>query len=182
MGRRRALAPSLRQELLREAGYRCANPACRSIITHEIHHLDPVKADGGNTEGNLLALCPNCHALHHGGHIREEALRTWKLTLVAINQQGLRNIADRLLFLAGNKSGLPPGEVLQLSADGLLHFSDLIVGGLVQARFHESSSGGGGFPPYQLFSVRLTEKGQLVVDAWKAGRLDDLKAALTMSF
>jgi hypothetical protein len=109
----------------------------------------------------------------------EEALRTWKQALVAINQKGLRDVADRLLFLAGNNCNLPTGEYLHLSGDGVVQFADLIGAGLVQATFHESSSGGGGFPPSQVFSVGLTTKGEHFVAAWKGGNMGDLRTALS---
>lgn len=100
--------------------------------------------------------------------------------LVAINQAQLKGAVDRLLLISENRSDLPPGYSLQLSGDGIVLFADLIGAGLVQSRFHESSSGGGGFAPYQLFSVLLTVKGELVVAAWKAGQFEHLKAALAL--
>jgi 5-methylcytosine-specific restriction endonuclease McrA len=180
---RRPIRTSLRQRLLLEAGYRCSNPVCRNVIALDIHHLVRVAEGGADTEDNLIALCPNCHALHHRGVIPGDALRTWKVLLVALNQATLKQAADRLLFMASREaqglSGLGEDEFLQLTGDGVAQFADLIVAGLVEARFHESSSGGGGFPPYQLFSVWLTEKGAQLVQGWKTGRLDDVRAALS---
>ena len=56
--------PSMRDEVLREAGHKCANPTCRNILTLQLHHMVWVK-DGGGTEAiNLIALCGHCHDMH----------------------------------------------------------------------------------------------------------------------
>src|SRR5690242_13197636 len=85
-GANRKKLPSVtRQQVLMEAGYKCGNPTCRHILTLELHHMVWVKDGGGNEPSNLLALCPNCHALHTNGHIPETAIRHWKGMLVALN-------------------------------------------------------------------------------------------------
>ena len=68
----RHIPPATRQLVLLEAGYMCANPACRRILVLELHHIEWVKDGGGNEPSNLLPLCPNCHALHTAGHIPHE--------------------------------------------------------------------------------------------------------------
>jgi len=71
---------------LHESGYKCGNPACHSVVTLDIHHLEQVSAGGGDTAENLLPLCPNCHALHHRGVIPADSIRAWKLLLLTINE------------------------------------------------------------------------------------------------
>ena len=68
---RQPIPRSTRELVLLEAGYKCANPVCRHILTLELHHIVWVSHGGGNNLDNLLALCPNCHALHSAGHIPE---------------------------------------------------------------------------------------------------------------
>ena len=62
--KRRHILVTKRQLVLLEAGYKCANPSCRHILTLELHHIVWVKDGGGNDLENLLALCPNCYSLH----------------------------------------------------------------------------------------------------------------------
>ncbi len=87
-----------KQLVLLEAGFKCANPRCRHIITLEVHHIVWVKDGGGNEPDNLLALCPNCHSLHTAGHIPQSAIRAWKSLLVSLNNPN-RLSADLLLLL-----------------------------------------------------------------------------------
>src|SRR4051812_24558912 len=82
---RTKIPDSTRELVLLEAGYKCANPTCRHILTLELHHIKWVKNGGGNDPANLLALCPNCHSLHTNGHIPVQAIHTWKSLLIALN-------------------------------------------------------------------------------------------------
>ena len=84
MTKRRTIPPATRQAVLLEAGYKCANPVCRHILTLELHHIVWVKDDGANDLDNLLALCPNCHSLHTAGHIPASAILAWKSLLQSI--------------------------------------------------------------------------------------------------
>jgi hypothetical protein len=54
---RRRIPLEIRSAVLHEAGYMCANPRCRTIITLEIHHMIPVSESGTDTAENLLPLC-----------------------------------------------------------------------------------------------------------------------------
>ncbi|MGH8769775.1 MAG: HNH endonuclease [Burkholderiales bacterium] len=85
LGSRRSVPAHTRQLVLLEAGYMCANPRCRHILTLELHHIIWVRDGGGNDPANLIALCPNCHSLHTLGHIPKEAVRVWKAMLVSLN-------------------------------------------------------------------------------------------------
>ena len=72
---RRAVALATQRLVLHEAGYKCANPTiCRGILTLDIHRLEYVSENGSNKPENFLALCPNCHALHHHESIPTESL------------------------------------------------------------------------------------------------------------
>jgi len=96
---RRQIPSEIRRQVLHEAGYRCANPVCRMVLAINLHHLDQVSEGGDNTIDNLIALCPNCHTLHHQGNIPHESLRAWKILLVGLNEAFDRKSVDILLAL-----------------------------------------------------------------------------------
>jgi hypothetical protein len=151
--KRKALAVDLRHLVLHESGYRCGNPGCRTILTLDIHHLDPVSEGGPNIAENLLPLCPNCHAQHHQGIIPKASLRTWKMLLLSLNEAFDKRSIDTLLAL--NSTG-----PLHVSGEGVLDCPGLIASGLVKpeiVRFADQ------------YKVSLTAKGTQLVEAWKNG-------------
>lgn len=145
--------------LLHEAGYRCANPACRTILTIEIHHLDQVSEGGPNAPENLVALCPNCHTLHHAGTLTLSSLRSWKFLLLALNEAFDRKLVDLVLALHKVKA-------VHVSGDGILQCSPGIASGLilVETRRHSDD-----------YWVSLSDKGRRFVQAWEEG---DQRAAV----
>jgi hypothetical protein len=155
---RKALPLEVRNLVLHEAGYKCANPACRGILTLDIHHLDYVSSGGADSADNLLALCPNCHVLHHKGHIPIESIRAWKMLLLSLNEGFDRRSIDMLLALHKIVS-------LNVSGEGVLACSSLIASGLVRQFINTSSLFDGNIS----YSLKLTNKGQLLVEAWKQG-------------
>jgi 5-methylcytosine-specific restriction endonuclease McrA len=98
--RRIAIPEDVRRAVPIEAGYRCAVPTCRALLVLDLHHLIPVRDGGENSAGNLLALCPTCHALHERGKIDPEAVRAWKAMLVSLNAAFDKNAIDSLLLLS----------------------------------------------------------------------------------
>jgi hypothetical protein len=171
--RRSSLSLSTKQLVLHEAGYRCGNPACRSILTLDIHHLIPVADGGEDSPDNLLALCPNCHALHHRGHIASESIRSWKMLLLAMNQATDRSTLDILLTLE-------QAENLVVSGNGVLRCASLVAAGYVTVE--PIDVGDGLFNTKwrkRRYFVDLTEKGRRVVEAWKQG--DQAAVVLTGS-
>jgi hypothetical protein len=178
---RRSLPPSTRQLVLLEAGYRCSNPVCRHVLTLEVHHIDWVRAGGGNDPSNLLALCGNCHSLHTYGHIPEAAIRAWKAMLASLNNPHRGN-ADLLLLLVSEESrqqSLPPDQRIpfRFSGDSLHFLAGLITSGLVEItnRFTGASWFGGGAPT---FEITLTDSGRTLVEAWKSGDPERVRSAL----
>jgi HNH endonuclease len=168
---RRNPPPSVRDEVLREAGYKCANPTCRNIITLQLHHIVWGKDDGANEATNLIALCGHCHDLHTQGHIPTSAVRHWKGILHALNHAFSRESMDLLLYLHR-----PTIENVWYTGDGLLRFSGLIAAGLVEIADSQVSIGmrygkdsPPTSPPTTAVRVRLSSKGQLLVDAWMKG-------------
>jgi len=178
--KRKNPTPLIRDEVLREAGYKCANPTCRNILTLELHHIEWVKDGGDSSANNLIALCGHCHDMHTNGHIPPTAIRHWKGMLHALNHAFNRESTDLLLYLAH-----PGMENAWYTGDGFLRFAGLVAAGLVEvaeSQFsigvrhgHESPPTS---PPTTAVRARLTEKGRRLVDAWNRGDEDQYKAAL----
>lgn len=184
MAKRITIPPATRQLVLLEAGYKCANPSCRHILTLELHHIVWVKDSGGNDPENLVALCPNCHSLHTAGHIPADAVRCWKSLLVSLNNPN-RASADILLVLHQEErriaSSLDPSKEpppFRFTGDGLGVLSSLIVSDLitVSRRFLGANSWGSSMPS---FEVKLTAAGKQLVEAWLSGKPEAVTAALT---
>jgi hypothetical protein len=162
MAKRKSLTVDVKSTVLHEAGYKCGNPSCRHILTLDIHHLDQVGDGGSDDPQNLLALCPNCHALHHRENgIPIDSLRAWKMLLLAINEAYDRRSIDILLAL--DRLG-----DLHVFGDGVLSCAPLVATGLVQC--------GQQWMGHQImYKIELTGHGKTFVTAWKAG---DQEAAI----
>jgi hypothetical protein len=176
--------------LLIEAGYKCGNPACRHVLTLEVHHIQYVSEGGSNKPENLLVLCPNCHAQHHAGYISVEAVRHWKGMLLALNNAFDRGAQDLLLYLRQTD-----GQEVWYSGDALLRFAGMIASGLVTFTTQKlygqtpaSTGDYGGIPmlihssSYELgmvVQISLAEKGRLLVDAWRNGDEDKYKELIS---
>jgi hypothetical protein len=156
--KRKSIPVAVTRAVLHEAGFKCANPACRMVLTLDIHHLDYVSNDGSNTTENLLALCPNCHRLHHAGHIPTDSLRAWKMLLLSLNEGFDRRSIDILLTIG--KAG-----VLWVSGDGVLECAALVASELVLQDLVITGPGAG----QGNYQLKLTGKGKLFVAAWKKG-------------
>jgi hypothetical protein len=167
--------------VLLEAGYKCANPTCRHILTLELHHIVRVKDGGANNPENLLALCPNCHSLHTQGHIPAHAIRTWKSLLLALNSAN-HVTADLLLMLAADEERVASGDPktvaprFRFTGDRLPAPAGLLSSGLItiSARYSGANAWGSSMPS---FEVSLTEKGKALLSAWRSGT-EDLSEAL----
>jgi hypothetical protein len=165
---------SLQQEVLIEAGYKCARPVCHNVIALQLHHMIYVSDGGCNESSNLLPLCGYCHDMHHRHEFSSEAIRVWKGLLVALNQAFDRKSIDLLLLLHKQFSGT------FYTADGMLWFAGLIAAGLATFGAQQgggSSSTGGGVP--SVHQVVLTEKGRLLVEAWLSGDVAKYRAAMS---
>jgi hypothetical protein len=181
--KRKTIKPHVRQLVLLEAGYRCANPSCRQILTLELHHMCWVKDGGDNSPENLLALCRNCHGLHTIGNIPNDAIAAWKGLLVALNDPH-RPSADLLLVIhaedkrvreATDSKKIPPK--FRFTGDSLGSLAGLLTSGLVEIsrRYIGASLMGGAHPS---FEVGLTAKGLLLIEAWIAGNPHQIRIAL----
>jgi hypothetical protein len=164
---RQAIPGAVRVQVLTEAGYRCAVPTCRNILALDLHHIEEVVDGGGNEPGNLLALCPTCHALYTRGTITRDSIHAWKLILVSLTHAFDANAIDDLLFLR-----TPNIANLRVSGDGVLKFSRLIAAGLAQ--FNLMMQNG----PLVIYQVSLTAKDSQLIDAWQAGNRNAVAVAL----
>jgi hypothetical protein len=163
----------VREEVLIEAGYRCAVPTCRTVIPVHLHHIAEVSEGGGNLASNLIVLCPTCHGLYHNGQISKEAVRVYKNVLVALNQGVGKAAIDDLLFLHRHSP--------LLSWDGVLRFASLIVAGLVRVEENVIVSPmGHRSPQYIGHRVHLSDKGKLLVEAWETGDDAAIQDALSI--
>lgn len=154
--------------LLTEAGYRCAVPTCRNILALDMHHMWEVSAGGGNDPSNLIALCPTCHSLYHRGTILVDAIYAYKAMLVAISRAFDLEAIDRLLFLDGCSH-----DFLVVSGDGVLHFDRLIAAGFASVEQKTNNN-------FQIvtYTINISEKGKLLIDAWRQGDRTRLSLAL----
>ena len=162
--KRKALPLDVRLLVLHEAGYKCGNPVCRHILTLDIHHLVYLADGGPDTADNLLALCPNCHALHHKGEIPASSIRAWKMLLLALNEAFDRKSVDVLLALDNL------GPIKRLTGDGVVSLAPLVAAGLVNVRDYPHFIVGGMNQQSQfMYLAELSDKGKLLVEGWKNG-------------
>ena len=175
--RRSPIPESIKHRVLTEAGYRCAVPTCRTILAVDLHHLDRIADGGSDSEGNLLALCPTCHRLHHRGDIPAEALRVYKGVLVSLNEGSGREAKDLLLLLSMDAGKL---HFSWHTSDGVLRFAPLIVAGLVEVRAAPFANVKSGAMWPGAYLLGLTERGSAVTAAWMSGSIDALRIAQTL--
>ena len=91
-----------------DAGHRCSIPRCQSLANIEIHHIIPFSQVQKHEYPNLIALCPNCHALADSGHIDRPSLRMYRDNLqYAIDKYSTFEI-DVLTILSRSPKGLMP--------------------------------------------------------------------------
>ena len=177
--KRRDPTPSVRDEVLREAGYKCANPTCRNILTLLLHHMVWVKEGGGSQATNLIALCGHCHDMHTQGHIPASAIQHWKGLLHALNHAFNKESMDLLLYLSH-----PGIENVWYTGDGFLKFAGLVAARLVEVAESQFAVGvrygnsAPTSPPTTAVRVKLSDKGKLLVDSWLNGDEGQYKVAL----
>jgi hypothetical protein len=171
--KRARISPTVRDEVLMESGYKCGNPICRNILTLQLHHIVWVKEGGGNSALNLLPLCGHCHDMVTQGHIPQAAIRHWKGMLHALNHAFSKEAMDLLLFLH-----VRGPETHMYTADGVLRFAGLFAAGLVEFGMQICEETFSSFIETR-HEVVLSEKGRLLVDAWRKGDEDAYRVQLT---
>jgi len=180
VAKRKSIPIDIQLSVLTQAGYRCAVPTCRGILALDLHHMVEVSEGGENTEGNLLPLCPTCHALYTRGTIKKESIYTWKGMLVSLGRAFDQAAIDVLLYLDLDQSDLK--NRLVLSGDTILKHGGLVIAGLVEVYEWSyqisQNTHGGSINVGTGKSLRLTENGKALVHAWKNGDRDALKSTL----
>jgi len=171
---RSAVPEAVKRQVLIEAGYRCGVPTCRNLLIVDLHHIVDVFEGGANEPGNLLPLCPTCHALYTRGKISRDAARAWKAVLVSLNQAFDRQAIDDLLFLEGVRTAKPSDFVC--SGDGVTRFTQLYAAGLAKYEFFQGLRGGLNTDSYR---VAITPKGLRLLEAWRTGDGDAILNATT---
>jgi hypothetical protein len=127
-----------------------------------------VSEGGGNHPGNLIALCPTCHALYHRGNISADAIYSYKSMLVALSRAFDLEAVDRLLFLQMFEK-----DFVVVSGDGLVRFSRLIAAGLASAEQKANNNW-----LIVSYAINISEKGKQIIEAWKSGDRLRLKQTL----
>ena len=127
-----------------------------------------VSEGGGDKPGNLLPLCPTCHALYHRRVIKRESIYVWKSVIVSLTRAFDVPTLDQLIFLQKTNNA-----ELQVSGDGVLQFARIIGAGL--AKFELTMTNG----PLQLYGVELTPRGKSIIDAWCSGDRSAVEKVLT---
>src|ERR1700687_3177247 len=177
--RRKKIPLSLKRELLMEAGYHCGNPRCPVLLAIHLledHHIKWVSEGGKDTLENLIALCPLCHSLHHAGDITRAAIRHWKGMLLALNAAYDRQGLELLRFLHATRGNPTP---LWFTADGVLRFASLMADGLVI--FGEQVSATPFQVPESKHQIKLSQRGETLIDAWMAENEDKYRAFIEAS-
>lgn len=149
----------LERDVLIEAGHRCAIPTCRKIPV-EIAHITPYSKVKEHTFNNLIALCPNCHALHHNGEIDRKSLRQYKANLSVLNSR-YGDFERRILDIFAEQ---PNAKEIKLPGGTLVFLRYLLKDGYL---LHVGSSEGhqtDEFPNYDLYE--LTTSGRDFIQKW----------------
>jgi hypothetical protein len=88
--KRNGIPKTVRDKVLVDAMHRCCLcPEHQEVV--DLHHVVPISEDGPNTEDNLMAVCPTCHAKIHRIRNRysAEQLRMYKERWVQLCALGL---------------------------------------------------------------------------------------------
>jgi hypothetical protein len=72
---REPVPTNIRKTINSRSGYRCENPDCKASVAPHLHHID--NDYNNNSPKNIIALCPNCHALAHKDMMTNSQLRNW---------------------------------------------------------------------------------------------------------
>ena len=89
--------------------------------------------------------------------------------LIAIGRAFDVQTIDKLIFLDSLKT-----DFLIVSGDGLLHFDRVIAAGFATVEQKANNN-------FQLvsYAVNISDKGRMMVSAWKEGKISELKKVLT---
>jgi hypothetical protein len=109
--------PKLKQQLVTEAGNKCANPGCAAFRAH-LHHIQEWAVYRRHDGNQMIAICPSCHDAVHNGplEITDDTLRRWKrLPRRAVPQ-------DHVYIEPGEETGLLLGSFVVRGPRGVRVF------------------------------------------------------------
>lgn len=170
MGVEFGLPPSAKAQLLAEAAFRCGVPTCRGVLAMDQHPFVQIDEGGVDNPSNFIALCPTCQEAYRRGIISTEALSTYKKILAALSSAFDIHTIDLLLFLAS-----APRDALIVSGDGVLTFVGLVSAGYAEVRMAAMNG-----KLLVNYAVNVTPKGRVLVEAWKSGNREAVRAALNV--
>ena len=162
---RPAIPRPLEREVLVEAGYHCAIPTCRQHPV-EIHHIVPWAKAKEHTFDNLIALCPNDHALAEQGKIDRQALLIYKRNLGLIT--GRYGDMERRLLRVFAES--PDARTITVERSMDFEFLYLLQDGLLVKVHEEVMMRVGNFTQGPVI-YGLTDLGADLVRRWSEGLL-----------
>jgi hypothetical protein len=166
MPSRPAIPRPLEREVLVEAGYRCAIPACKQHPV-EIHHIEPWAKVKEHVFENLIALCGTDHKRAERKEIDRQALLVYKRNLGILT--GRYGDAERRLLDLFAKA--PDAEQAQFDRAMDFEFMYLLQDGLL-ARVDNPGMAVmrvGGFSVGPTLYA-LTPTGVEFVNRWAAGQ------------
>jgi len=144
-----------REQVLSEAGYRCAVPHCRALSSLDVHPID--EAD------NLVCLCATCaDRYRRDGVPSEQVMTVYKIRLQEMSRALDRDSIDLLFYLTKL-------EWLAVSGDKVSEVAPLLNAGYLYADYKSAQGQATATPQYRL---RLTNKGRQFLDAWQNGEMD----------
>jgi hypothetical protein len=97
-----------------------------------------------------------------------DSIYVYKSMLVAIGRAFDLEAIDRLLFL-----DMCPVDYVIVSGDGLLEFARLIASRLARATMKANNNWN-----LVTYAINITEKGKMMIDAWRSGDRNRLSSAL----
>ncbi|MGW3228897.1 HNH endonuclease [Kitasatospora sp. NPDC001095] len=92
--------PSARAAVVRRSKGLCENPTCAGHPTEltiagqpilQVDHIHDLSKGGPDIPSNMIALCPNCHALKTYGQHQEKLRRELKKTALLLHSAALKN-------------------------------------------------------------------------------------------
>lgn len=144
---RPAISNEIKEQLVREAGGKCANPGCPNLRTN-FHHIINWAVYQTHDAQHMIAVCPSCHdAIHYGTLlISDLVLYSWK---------GLERSSDvvrthlyvepgrpvKLLLGSIAVSCQEGATVFQLSSHNRLEFR-ILIGDILLMNLHVTSLSG----------------------------------------
>jgi hypothetical protein len=158
MTNRPSIPTGLERDVKIEAGHRCAIPTCR-CTTVEIAHIVPWNEIKEHKFDNLIALCPNCHALYdRDKKIDQKSMMIYKANLGLLNSR-YAEFERRVLQIFCDDSDK---ETIQLPGWHDIHILYLVKDGLLVKTGINSGCILEGIPSWEEF--RLTENGRRFVE------------------